>query len=460
MVDTEYLILKNLICNPQYTKKVAPFLKSEYFRDTGNSEIFNVISGFQTKYGSVPTTEVLLVEFENMKLTETVYNEIVKTVSKIATDKTDPPEYQWLLDTTEKFCKDSALYNAIVTCSDIIDGSNKKLSQSSMPQILSDALSISFDSNIGYDIFEDFRERYEQETDEVNRYKFDIDVLNQITNGGLKPKTLNVFVAGVHVGKTMFMCHLAKNWVQNGYNVLYISMEMSEEEIVERIVANALDIRIKELEHLKKYRKEEYFSKMERYKAKLTSHIVVKQYPTSMASVINFGALLQELHIKKDFKPDVVMIDYINITSPATFKSNDNLYTKIKQVAEELRAYAIMNNVPVFSATQFNKDGQRSSDPEMTDTAESSGLPATCDLLLAGISTDELRGMNKLMFKQLKNRYGDMYEKKRFVVGADYSKARFFDTDSTLEFDDEEEDEQPNYMKSQHKRRGRLSING
>lgn len=434
MIDnTEYLILKNLISDNQYSQKVLPFLKREYFDEiNGSRDFFDMASSYILKYGNLPTLEAMTVTLSNSSLPENRYNNVKDLINKLGSDNSKKPDHDWLVNTTEDFCKRVALYDAILTCGEIIQGSNKKISKTAMPQMLADALAISFDSNIGYDLFEDYKVRYADETDDERRFKFDIDILNQITNGGLKPKTLNVFVAGVHVGKTMLMCHLAKNWVLNGYNVLYLTLEMSEEEIGERIVANMLDIRIKDLAILKKKKKEEYFSRMEKAKRRFKSHVIVKQFPTSNASVINFNAIVQELKIKKGFKPDIVLIDYINIVAPAKYKSNDNMYSRIKTISEELRAFAVMNDVPVFSATQFNREGQRSNNPDMTDVAESSGLPATVDLLLAGNSTPELRESNQLRIIQFKNRYGDLNENKSFFIGADYSKGRFMNTDQQM----------------------------
>lgn len=434
MIDnTEYLILKNLISDNQYSQKVLPFLKREYFNEiNGSRDFFDMASGYILKYGNLPTLEAMTVTLSNSSLPENQYNNVKELINKLGSDNSKKPDHDWLVNTTEEFCKRVALYDAILTCGEIIQGSNKKISKTAMPQMLADALAISFDSNIGYDLFEDYKVRYADETDDERRFKFDIDILNQITNGGLKPKTLNVFVAGVHVGKTMLMCHLAKNWVLNGYNVLYLTLEMSEEEIGERIIANMLDIRIKDLAILKKKKKEEYFSRMEKAKRRFDSHVIVKQFPTSNASVINFNAIVQELKIKKNFKPDIVLVDYINIVAPAQYKSTDNMYSRIKTISEELRAFAVMNDLPVFSATQFNREGQRSNNPDMTDVAESSGLPATVDLLLAGNSTPELRESNQLRIIQFKNRYGDLNENKSFFIGADYSKGRFMNTDQQM----------------------------
>ena len=458
--DNEYLILKNLICDNQYSQKVLPFLKREYFDDSnGARTFFDIASDYIIKYASLPTLEAMTVSLSNSSVKEKEYNDTLKIINRISEDKEKKPNFDWLVKTTENFCKQTALYRAIMTCSQIIQGEEKKISQSSMPQLLTDALSISFDSNIGYDLFYDYESRYSNETDDGRRFTFDIDVLNNITNGGLKSKTLNVFIAGVHVGKTMFMCHLAKHWVKNGYNVLYLTLEMSEEEIGERIVANMLDVRIKDLTVLKKKNKSEYFKRMEKAKREFESHVIVKQFPTSNASVINFNAIIQELKIKKGFKPDVVMVDYINITAPAMTKSNDNMYTRIKTVSEELRAFAVVNDVPVFSATQFNREGQKSANPEMTDVAESSGLAATVDLLLAGISTPELRESGKLKIKQLKNRYGDLNEEQSFVIGADYSKGRFMNTDDNFDFSSMYDEEQTTQIIPAKKSKKRLSIN-
>ena len=430
---TEYMILKSLIYNNQYNRKVAPFLKEEYFESEGNKQIYKCVSEYVQKYGSEPTIEALFVELEGKHgINEKVYTEIVETLNKLSNDKEPVSDLEFLLEKTESFCRDQAFMRTLLLGSDILTGENTKVSMGTVQKLMQDALAITFDSNVGYDLFEDYKERYELETDDVKRYPFDINVLNRITNGGLKPKTLNVFVAGVHVGKTMFMCHLSKTWMSHGHNVLYISMEMAEEEIALRVVSNVLDKPIKQLEELKKYKKNDYFDMMEKAKSKIRGKLVVKQCPTSQASVINFHALLQELKTKKGFVPDIVVVDYINIVSPSSFSKNDNMYTKIKTVAEELRAFAIQNDVPVFSATQFNKEGQRSSDPEMTDTAESSGLPATCDLLWAGITNDDFRSQHKIKLKQLKNRYVDMYEQREFFLHAEYSKGRFSDTDETF----------------------------
>ena len=429
-LSVEMLIIKNLIENREYFLKVIPHIIPEYFEEESYREIFRKIRDYSDKYQNSPTIEAILIEFSTGKCREDVYNgavEILKNISK--TD--NKVELQWLLDKTEKFCQDRALYLAISKSVDIMSGQEKKLSKGAIPQIITDALSVCFNNNLGYEVLEDYEERYEEELKESAKYPIDIKVINEIMKGGPLSGTLNVILAGVHVGKTMTLCHVSSCYLRNAKNVLYISLEMSEEEITKRVFANALNISIDELDYIKKNNKEKYFHKMKMLKDNCKGRFIVKRYPTSTASVIDFEAYLQELKLKKRFVPEVIVIDYINIAVSSKLKMNANIntYERIKSIAEELRAFAVIHDVPIWSATQLNRGGLTKSDVDMTDTAESFGLPQTVDFMMAMTTDDDLRQQGRIAVKQLKNRYNDMYKKSRFLLGVDYARMKLYDVD-------------------------------
>jgi replicative DNA helicase len=445
MERIETTILRNLICNEDYSRKVIPFIQPDYFESKSEKVIFEEIVQFIVKYGSAITIEALNIEVENRTdLTE----EQVKEVREINKSLNDfPVEKQWLLDTTEKWCRDRAIYLALMESIHIADGNNEKKNRDAIPSILSDALAVSFDNNIGHDYLQNYEERYAYYHKKENRLEFDLDFFNKITNGGVPNKTLNIFLAGTNVGKTLAMCHMASSFLLQSKNVLYITMEMAEEEIAKRMDANMLNVPINQLDDLPK---SIFTNKASQLVEKTKGTLIIKEYPTASAHSGHFKALLNELALKKSFKPDVIFIDYINICASSRFRSgmNANSYTIIKSIAEELRGLAVEFDVPIFSATQTTRSGFSSSDVEITDTSESFGLPATADFLVALISTEELEQLGQIMVKQLKNRYGDKSIYKRFVIGIDRAKMRLYDCEQTAQkdiLDSGQEDEYNDY---------------
>jgi archaellum biogenesis ATPase FlaH len=432
MERIETTILRNLVFNEEYSRKVIPFIQPEYFEQKSERVIFEEIVQFIVKYNSTITIEALNIEVENRTdLTE----DQVKEVREINCSLNDAPaEKQWLLDTTEKWCRDRAIYLALMESIHIADGNDEKKNRDAIPSILSDALAVSFDNNIGHDYLADYEERYAYYHKKENRLEFDLDFFNKITNGGVPSKTLNIFLAGTNVGKTLAMCHIASSFLLQSKNVLYITMEMAEEEIAKRLDANMLNVAINQLEDLPK---STFSNKASQLVEKTKGTLIIKEYPTASAHSGHFKALLNELALKKSFKPDIIFIDYINICASSRFRSgsNFNSYTIIKSIAEELRGLAVEFDVPIFSATQTTRSGFGSSDVEITDTSESFGLPATADFLVALISTEELEGLNQIMVKQLKNRYGDKSIYKRFVVGIDRAKMRLYDVEQSAQKD-------------------------
>jgi len=445
MERIETTILRNLIYNEDYSRKVIPFIQPDYFESKSEKVIFEEIVQFIVKYGSAITIEALNIEVENRTdLTE----EQVKEVREINKSLNDSPvEKQWLLDTTEKWCRDRAIYLALMESIHIADGNNEKKNRDAIPSILSDALAVSFDNNIGHDYLQNYEERYAYYHKKENRLEFDLDFFNKITNGGVPNKTLNIFLAGTNVGKTLAMCHMASSFLLQSKNVLYITMEMAEEEIAKRMDANMLNVPINQLDDLPK---SIFTNKASQLVEKTKGTLIIKEYPTASAHSGHFKALLNELALKKSFKPDVIFIDYINICASSRFRSgmNANSYTIIKSIAEELRGLAVEFDVPIFSATQTTRSGFSSSDVEITDTSESFGLPATADFLVALISTEELEQLGQIMVKQLKNRYGDKSIYKRFVIGIDRAKMRLYDCEQTAQkdiLDSGQEDEYNDY---------------
>ena len=432
MERIETTILRNLIHNEDYSRKVIPFIQPDYFESKSEKVIFEEIVQFIVKYGSAITIEALNIEIENRTdLTEDQVKEI-REINKTLNDF--PVEEQWLLDTTEKWCRDRAIYLALMESIHIADGNNEKKNRDAIPSILSDALAVSFDNNIGHDYLQNYEERYEFYHRQEDKIEFDLEYFNKITKGGLPNKTLNIALAGTGVGKSLFMCHVASSVLLQGRNVLYITLEMAEERIAERIDANLLNVPIQNITDLPK---QMFENKVTNLAKKTQGTLIIKEYPTASAHSGHFKALLNELSLKKSFKPDIIFIDYLNICSSSRYKSNlsVNSYSYIKAIAEELRGLAVEFNVPIVSATQTTRSGFGSSDVELTDTSESFGLPATADLMFALISTEELEQLGQIMVKQLKNRYNDPTIYKRFIVGIDRAKMRLYDCEQTAQKD-------------------------
>lgn len=430
-MSIERTILSNLLFNNDYNRKVIPFLKSEYFNDHNEKVVFDLIDEYVKKYNSFPSTEALAIDLSNKEgLNEETFKiskEVIVSLEHDSNTKLD-----WLLDQTEKFCQDKALYLAIMRSIRIMDEKNGPISKGSIPQVLTDALAVSFDTHIGHDFLADSDERYEFYHRKEKRVPFDLDYFNAITNGGLPNKTLNIALAGTGVGKSLFMCHCAAANLSRGLNVLYITLEMAEERIAERIDANLLDIAVDELESLPK---QTYDNKIEKLKQKTTGKLIVKEYPTACAGSANFRHLLNELKIKKNFIPDIIYIDYLNICLSSRIKhgANVNSYTLVKAIAEELRGLAVEHNVPIISATQTTRSGYSNSDVGLEDTSESFGLPATADFMFALISSEELESLGQIMVKQLKNRYSDPGSNRRFVLGIDRSKMRLYNVEQSAQ---------------------------
>jgi len=428
---TEILILRTLLHDEEYSRKVLPFLKPEYFTERDERVIYDCISTFYTKYNKQPTVESLLIDLSKRdNLSETEFKTIKDIIKSLKTH--DKLETQWLLDNTEEFCKEKALYNGIMESIQIIDGKSKDKTKTAIPSILSTALAVSFDTHIGHDFIEDADKRYNFYHTVEKRIPFDIDLLNKITNNGTPYKTLNVCLAGTGVGKSLFLCHHAANCLMQGKNVLYITCEMAEERIAERIDANLMDT---SLDDLKALPKDIYDRKLKRIMERTTGKLIIKEYPTATASAMHFKHLLDELRLKKNFIPEIIFIDYLNICASSRMKQSAtvNSYTFIKAIAEELRGLAVETGVPIFTATQTNRSGFSSSDVELTDTSESFGLPQTADFMFALVSTEELQGLGQIMIKQLKNRYADPAANRRFVVGIDRSKMKLFDLDESAQ---------------------------
>ena len=432
MERIETTILRNLIHNEEYSRKVIPFIEPTYFEQRTEKVIFEEIAQFIVKYGSAITTEALNIEVENR--TDLNEGEIKETRDICNSFNDFPVDQQWLLDTTEKWCRDRAIYLALMESIHIADGNDSKKNRDAIPSILSDALAVSFDNNIGHDYLQNYEERYEYYHKKEDKIPFDLEYFNKITKGGLPNKTLNVALAGTGVGKSLFMCHVASSVLLQGRNVLYITMEMAEEKIAERIDANLLNVPIQDLTDLPK---KTFENKVTNISKKTQGTLIIKEYPTASAHSGHFKALLNELALKKSFRPDIIFIDYLNICASSRYKSNlsVNSYSYIKAIAEELRGLAVEANVPIVSATQTTRSGYSSSDVDLTDTSESFGLPATADLMFALISTEELEQLNQIMVKQLKNRYNDPTVFKRFIVGIDRAKMRLYDCEQSAQND-------------------------
>jgi len=420
----ERTALTQFVTNEKYARKVLPFMKKDYFSDKIERIIFEEIIKFVDKYNKIPTQTSLEIEVQGRKdLNEEEYKKVVAVIQTLSSTDVD---FDWLVDTTEQFCKDKAVYNAIVESISIIDGKDKNRGPDSIPNILTDALAVGFDNSVGHDYLVDSESRFDYYHTVEEKIPFDLEFFNKITKGGLPPKTLNIVLAGTGVGKSLFMCHVAANCLSQGKNVLYITLEMAEERIAERIDANLMNISMEDLHDLPK---QMFDNKIANIIKSTSGKLIVKEYPTASAHSGHFRGLLKELAIKKTFKPDIIFIDYLNICSSSRFKgaTNVNSYMYIKAIAEELRGLAVETNVPIMSATQTTRSGFVSSDIGLEDTSESFGLPATADLMFALISNEELDELNQIAVKQLKNRYNDLTINKRFVIGLDRSKMKLFD---------------------------------
>ncbi len=430
MESVELTVLKNLVFNEDYARKVIPFIQPDYFSDECQKIIFEEIVKFILNYNSQITIEALLIEISNRKdINESQIKELDTTIKNF---EYQPSDNQWLVDITEKWCRDRAIYLALMESIYIADGKDDKKTRDAIPSILSEALSVSFDNNIGHDYLLDYEYRYESYHKKEDRIEFDLEYFNKITKGGLPNKTLNVALAGTGVGKSLFMCHVASSVLLQGRNVLYITLEMAEERIAERIDANLLNVPIQQLIELPKSMFE---TKVNSIANKTKGSLIIKEYPTASAHAGHFKALLNELALKKSFRPDIIFIDYLNICASSRYKGNGNVnsYSYIKAIAEELRGLAVEFNVPIVSATQTTRSGYGNTDVELTDTSESFGLPATADLMFALISTEELEQLGQIMVKQLKNRYNDPTVYKRFVIGIDRSKMRLYDCEQSAQ---------------------------
>jgi replicative DNA helicase len=426
------LILKNLHYNEEYTRKVLPFIKPDYFKERSEKVIFNEISSFVTDYGNIPTYEALVIQLSEKSLSDDEYTETLDVLKEFHETRAETVDLEWLVDKTEGFCQEKAIYNAVLESISILDNSHKELSKGSIPKLLSDALAISFDSSVGHDYLDDSDSRYDYYHRTEERVPFALNYFNKITNNGLPKKTLNVILAPPHGGKSLMMCDWAASFQQGGNNVLYITCEMAEEEIAKRIDANLLRISMDELMTMDK---PSYEKKMKYLKSKTVGKLFVKEYPTAAANVNHFRTLLNELRLKKNFVPDVVFVDYLNICASSRMKMSGgvNSYTYIKAIGEELRGFAQEFNLPVVTATQTTRSGAASSDIDMNDVSESFGIPAIADFMVAIINSEELYELNQIMVKQLKNRYRDLNLNKRFVIGVDRAKMRLYDVEDSAQ---------------------------
>ena len=448
MEKVEFLVLKNLLNNEEYLRKVVPFLKKDYFEESKYQVVFEEIFSFANEYNEPPTKEILSIEVEKRKdLNQDSLKDILHLIDCL---DDYPVEYEWLVSTTEKWCRDRAIYLALLESISIADGQDGKKTQDAIPSILSDALAVSFDNHVGHDYLEDYELRYESYHRKEDKIEFDLEFFNKITKGGLPNKTLNIALAGTGVGKSLFMCHHASSVLLQGKNVLYITLEMAEEKIAERIDANLLNVNIQDITELPKAMFE---TKVNNLAKKTQGTLIIKEYPTASAHAGHFKSLLNELALKKSFRPDIIFIDYLNICASSRYRGNStvNSYSYIKAIAEELRGLAVEANVPIVSATQTTRSGYGSSDVELTDTSESFGLPATADLMFALISTEELESLGQILVKQLKNRYNDPTIHKRFVVGIDRAKMRLYDCEQSAQSDlvDNKREEEYDYEESQ-----------
>ena len=450
----EQIILKNLIHNEEYSRKVLPFLNKDYFLESTDKILYEQVNSFINKYNNLPTKEALTIELENTTLKEEEFENVTELLTYLEGQQNEQTDIQWLLETTEKFCQDKAIYNAVVSSIKILDEPEKsKADKGAIPELLTDALSVSFDPHVGHDYLLDSDDRFDFYHRTEKKIPFDLEYFNKITQGGLSSKTLNIAMAGTGVGKSLFMCHFAANCLSQGYNVLYITLEMAEERIAERIDANLLNVRLDDLTDLPKSM---YDKKMEDLRSKFSGRLIIKEYPTAAASTNHFRALLNELNLKRNFKPNIIYVDYINICSSARIKPGQyvNSYSYVKSIAEELRGLAVEFDVPIMSATQTNRQGFQNTDVGLEDTSESFGLPATADFMFAIISNDKLEEVGQILVKQLKNRYGDPTVNKKFLVGIDRAKMKLIDLGDESQSDlvdtgkVEEDDDIPLFDKS------------
>ena len=453
----ETTILRSLAHNEEFSRKVLPFIRSEYFTDYTEKVVFEEICKFIFKYNKLPTQEVLRVEVDGRSdLNETSYKDVTNYVNNLEKTVLD---FTWLSDITEKWCRDKAIYLALMESISIVDGNDDKKTKDAIPSILSDALAVSFDTNVGHDYLQDYQERYDFYHQTEEKIPFDLEFFNKITKGGLPNKTLNIALAGTGVGKSLFMCHMAASCLLQGKNVLYITCEMAEEKIAERIDANLLNVNIQEIQNMPKSMFE---NKVTNLSKKTQGTLIIKEYPTATAHSGHFKSLLNELALKKSFRPDIIFIDYLNICASSRYRGNlsVNSYSYIKAIAEELRGLAVETNVPIVSATQTTRSGYGSSDVELTDTSESFGLPATADLMFALISTEELESLGQIMVKQLKNRYNDPTMNKRFVVGIDRAKMRLYDCEQSAQADILDSGQEEEYIPQEKTSGPRKSFEG
>ena len=425
-------ILNNLIHDEEYTRKVIPFIEEDYFEERSDKVVFEEISTFLKEYDSLPSKEVLHIEVG--KRTDLTQDEFQSTEQLINALGEAEYEQEWVYNTTEAWCKERAIYNALMESIKIADGQDNKKNRDAIPSILSDALAVGFDQHVGHDYIDDAEDRYAYYHKVENKIPFDLEYFNKITSGGLSDKTLNIALAGTGVGKSLFMCHVASSCLTQGKNVLYITLEMAEEKIAERIDANLLNTNIKDISELPQTT---FHKKIDKLAAKTTGKLIIKEYPTASAHCGHFKALLQELKLKKSFTPDIIFVDYLNICASSRYRSavNVNSYSYVKAIAEELRGLAVEASIPICSATQTTRSGFASSDPNLTDTSESFGLPATADLMFALVSTEDMEELDQIMVKQLKNRYNDPTINKRFVVGIDRAKMRLYDCEQSAQVD-------------------------
>ena len=443
----ETTILGNLLQNEEYTRKVLPFLKTDYFTNNDEKIVYDTVSGFVTKYNTLPTKEALSIELQEVKINEEEFKETMELLDEISNKTEEYTDLSWLLDTTEKFCQDKAIYNAVVESIGILDSPKSNQDKGVIPEILSDALSVSFDPHVGHDYLDDSDDRFDFYHRGEEKIPFDLEYFNKITKGGLPQKSLNICLAGTGVGKSLFMCHVAASCLSQNQNVLYITLEMAEEKIAERIDANMLDITVDDLHVLPK---DMYDRKIENLRKTTKGKLIVKEYPTASANVNHFRALLNELNLKRSFVPDIIFVDYLNICTSSRIKTgaNVNSYTYIKSIAEELRGLAVENKIPIVSATQTTRSGYSNTDVGLEDTSESFGLPATADLMFAIISTEQKEELGQIMVKQLKNRYNDPTVNRKFVIGIDRAKMRLFDVDQAAQdelVDNGQEDDTPSF---------------
>ena len=431
MMKIETTIIRNLIYNDEYLRKVLPFLKGEYFAENSEKIIFNEVVSFTNKYNKLASIEAIGIAIkEKNNITDDQLERTFSYLEEIEKNQATETEIRWLIDKTEKFCQEKAVYNAILGSISILDGKEKTQDKGQIPKILSDALAVSFDTSVGHDYLDDASERYEFYHKKEERIPFDLDYFNRITKGGVPRKTLNMILAGPYTGKSLVMCHVASSYLVQGKNVLYITMEMAEEKIAERIDANLLNVALDDLMELPK---DIYDKRVEKVRDNTIGKLIIKEYPTGSASTMHFKVLLNELKLKRNFVPDAIFIDYLNICSSSRIKlgSSVNTYSYIKSIAEEVRGMAIEHNVPIWSATQTTRGGYNNSDLDMTDISESFGVAATCDFMVGLINSDELEQLGQLMIKQLKNRYSDPTQYKRFTIGIERAKMKLYDIEQS-----------------------------